>query len=85
MAPQAILRVLLLRCSHRDAHATFSGNLRCPFVAGIHVADDAHARVIGQQRFQLRGSQLAAISQGNLACVDGTAHAYAAAVVDRDP
>ncbi len=54
-------------------------------VAGVDVADHAHARVVGQHPRELLRGQFGAVGDGDLAGVDGAAHPDPAAVVNRHP
>src|SRR5687767_13988747 len=70
---------------HGDADGAFLRDVEGPFVAGVGVADDAHAGVVGEEAFELFRGEVRTISHRNLAGVDGTADPHAAAVVQRDP
>ena len=54
-------------------------------VAGVGVADDAHAGVGGQRPLQPAGGCFRAVGDDDLAGVQAVADADAAAVVDADP
>src|SRR5260221_4981084 len=70
---------------HWGADAAFPGYLLGTVVAGVDVADDARAWVVGENPFEFLCGQGGAIGHADLAGVDGAADADAAAVVDRDP
>ena len=70
---------------HRNAHAALLGDLDRAVVAGVDVADDAHAGVVGEHALDLLGGQRGAVGDGDLAGVDGAADADTAAVVDARP
>ncbi len=54
-------------------------------VAGVHVPDHAHPRVVGEHPLQLLPGQRGAVGHAHLAGVDGPADADPAAVVDAHP
>ena len=70
---------------HRDADAALPGNLDCSLVAGVGVADDAHARVGREHAFELLSGEIRAVRDDDHAGVLRVADARAAAVVDRHP
>src|SRR6478609_1355429 len=76
---------VLLRFVHRDADAAFLGDFDGAVVPGVGVADDAHAGIVGQEARELFRGEVGAVGDGDLACVDGAADAYPAAVVDGNP
>ena len=70
---------------HRDVHAALARDLDGAFVAGIHVAHHAHARIGGQDALQLARGQLGAVGDDDHARVLAVADARAATVVDAHP
>ncbi len=56
-----------------------------PLVAGVDVADDAHAGIGGQDPLELPGGQLRAVGHDDHPGVLAVADPGAAAVVDADP
>src|SRR6185437_16332679 len=80
-----VIGVFLLAFFHGDADAAFVGDFDGAVVAGVGVADDAHAGVVGEEAFEFLGCEVGAVGDGDLAGVDGAADAHAAAVVDGDP
>src|SRR3954470_5037035 len=70
---------------HRHPHATRGRHVDGVVVAGVHVPDHAHARVVGEDPLDLLASQRRAIGDGDLAGVDRAAHADTTTVVDRHP
>src|SRR5690349_17407971 len=77
--------VMFLLLIHGDTDAAFVGDLDGAVVAGVDVADDAHAGVVGQESFELLRGEVRAVRDGDLPGVEGAADADAATVVDRDP
>ena len=55
---------------HGDSDATFLGDVKGSFVAGVGVADDAHAGVVGEEAFELLGGEVGAVGDRDLAGVD---------------
>src|SRR5439155_11131864 len=66
----------------RDSDAAVCRDLDGAVVAGVGVADDAHARVVGQHALDLLSRQRRAIGDAHLTGVDRAPHAYSAAVMD---
>jgi len=66
--------------AHRDPDAALCGHALGDLVAGVHVADDSHARVVGQDTGQLLGGQGRAVGQRDLTGVDRATDTDAAAV-----
>ena len=73
------------RGPHRDADAALVGDLERALVAGIGVADDAHAGIGGQDALQARGGLGRSVGDDHHAGVERVADADAAAVVEADP
>src|SRR5699024_10022448 len=71
--------------NHRHALTAFTGDFSGAVVAGVDVADDAHARVIREQARQFLGGQFGAVGHRDLSGVDGAADADATTVVDGHP
>ena len=70
---------------HGDAYAALGGDLGGAVVAGVDVADDAHAGVVGEDPLDLLRGEVGAVGDADLAGVERAADADAAAVVERDP
>ena len=70
---------------HRHLQAALAGDLLRAVVAGVDVAHDARARVVGEHALELLGGERRAVGDGHLTGMDGAADADAAAVVDRHP
>ena len=68
-----------------NSHAALGGDLGGVFVAGVDVADHAHAGVVGQHPREFLRGQFGAVGDGHLAGVDGAADPDPAAVVNRHP
>src|SRR4029453_10315301 len=77
--------VMFLLLVHGDADAAFVGDFDGAVVAGVDVADDAHAGVVGQEPFELFRGQVRSVSDGNLPGVQGPANTDTTAVMDRHP
>ena len=71
--------------AHRDRDAALVGHFDRPVVAGVDVADHAHARIVGEHPLELLGGEVGAVGDADLAGVDRAADADAAAVVDAHP
>src|SRR5712692_5203141 len=70
---------------HGNSDAGLAGELDGLGVAGVGVARDPDAGVVGQHALDARGHLFAAVGDGHLPGVLRVADAYAAAVVDGDP
>jgi len=70
---------------HRDVDAPLTSDLDGPFVARIHMAHHAHARVRGEDALQLAARQVRAIGDHDHARVLAVADAHATAMVDAHP
>src|SRR5699024_12636890 len=70
---------------HRHALTAGAGDFGGTIVTGVAVADDAHARVVGEQAGELLRGEVGAVGHGDLTGVDGAADADAAAMVEGHP
>src|SRR6516225_1055628 len=71
--------------AHRHPHPPFGRHLGRLLVAGVHVPDHAHARVVGEDPLQLLRGQGRAVGDAHLPGVDRAPDAHPAAVVDAHP
>src|SRR5699024_9532065 len=83
--PTSVLRPpsSVLRMRHVDA--VFAGEIPGFLIAGVGVADDAHAGVAGEHALQAPGGLVGAVGHDDLAGVQAIAHADPAAVMEAHP
>ena len=70
---------------HRDLDSLLLGEVLGFVVAGVHVAGDADAGIVGQHALDALRHVVGAVGDGDLSGVLRVADAYASAVVDRNP
>src|SRR6187399_161873 len=71
--------------AHRDRDPALVGHFDGALVAGVDVADHAHAGIVGEYPFELLGGEVGAVGDADLTGVDRAADADATSVVDAHP